>query len=96
MTANTPIAVIELNIENRGGYVYVSSEDVPGLHLWGDDIQKVCQKIIPAIKLLFRLNRGLDIEVMPASSPNEFPALIAGCSDDKLAERYVMYPAVAA
>lgn len=92
MTSNTALAVIELRIENRSGYIYVSSEDVPGLHLWGDDAKKVCQKIIPAIKLLFRLNRGLDVEVVPAASPNEFPSQREVCSSDKLADRYVMYP----
>lgn len=96
MTANTPFAVIELIIENRAGYIYVSSKDVPGLHLWGDDAQKVCKKIIPAIKMLFRLNRGLDVEVVPAASPNVFPAKVQVCADDRPADRYVMYSAVAA
>lgn len=96
MSNNQPLTVIELVIENRAGYIYISSVDVPGLHIWGDDPKKLCKKIVPAIKLLFKLNRGLDVEVLPASKPEEFPTPSDVCRDDHVADRYVMYPAAVA
>jgi predicted RNase H-like HicB family nuclease len=95
MPENTTIAVIELTVEQRAGYTYVSSKDVPGLHLWGDDEEKVFRNIAPAIKILFKRNRGLDVEVVPASDPKEFPRPVP-VRHDHVTDRYVMYPAQAA
>ncbi len=65
--------VIKLEMEQREGLFYVSSADVPGLHLAGYDMRKVLADVVPAIKYLFKMNRGLDVEVRPASPVERFP-----------------------
>lgn len=61
-----PIETIRIKIENRDGCLYISSDDVPGLWLWGNDPEIVMRNIAPAIKTLYRDNRGLEIEVREA------------------------------
>ena len=58
-----PTEIIRITIENRDGCLYISSKDVPGLWLWGKDPEIVVRNIVPAIKTLYRDNRGLEVEV---------------------------------
>jgi hypothetical protein len=95
MTKQTAFATIKLNVAHLGGMTYISSDDVPGLHLAGSDVSELCKQIEPAIKMLFKLNRGLDVAVQPASSTQTFPRVRAACEDHKLAEEYVLVPAAA-
>ena len=53
---------IRIEVKIRGDHVFVSSRDVPGLFLWGNP-EKVFRDIVPVIKVLYRQNRKLDIEV---------------------------------
>ncbi len=85
------VAVIEVKIVNDGGFFTVESKDVPGLHLAGYDGHKVAANIIPAIKRLFKDNRKLDVEVVPATPAQTFPDL-----PDPLSGKYVMYGSQAA
>ncbi len=62
MTDQT-IETVQVKIEEREGYVYVSSDDVPGLWLWGKDSNQIFNNIAPAIKTLYKHNRGIDVEV---------------------------------
>lgn len=73
MPSTAAYAVIEVHFEFRYGRLHVRSEDVPGLYLCGPDTEKVMDDIIPAIKALFKLNRGWDVEVVPETEISEFP-----------------------
>jgi hypothetical protein len=57
------IETVRVNVEYREGCVYVSSNDVPGLWLWGKNSAQVFNNIAPAIKILYKYNRGMDVEV---------------------------------
>lgn len=96
MPNGTPLAVIMLTIERAGGLITITSKDVPGLHISSYDVKSACSNVIPAIKILFKKNRGLDVEVVPAADPITFPASGEVCFNEHLAERYVMYPSQAA
>ena len=67
------VSVIEICIEDKGSHLYASSKDVPGLYLAGQTPEELLEKIIPAVKLLFKLNRDIDVEVLPAIEPALFP-----------------------
>jgi hypothetical protein len=73
MTRDTSFAVIELHYVQRSGYLYVTSPDVPGLHLCGSDFRAVCDDVIPAVKTLFKLNRGIEVDVVPETEIDVFP-----------------------
>ena len=90
--SDAPIAVIQVNIEEQAGYYYVTSNDIPGLHLWGEDRDRLCNIIIPAIKILYKKNRNLDVEVKMAADPQTFPEPAAV----GLCERFVLYQPLAA
>ncbi|MEW6332510.1 MAG: hypothetical protein AB1560_13715 [Pseudomonadota bacterium] len=61
--ADQPIETVRIKIEHREGCIYVSSDDVPGLWLWGKNSDQVLNNISPAIKSLYKHNRGIDVEV---------------------------------
>lgn len=54
---------VRIKIEHRAGSIYVSSDDVPGLWLWGKDPDQVLNNVAPAIKALYKHNRGIEVEV---------------------------------
>ena len=58
---------VTIKVESREGRTYVSSDDVPGLWLWGSDPERVFGDIIPAITALYRHNRALRVRVEPVS-----------------------------
>ena len=66
--------IIEVKFEARDGCLHVTSEQVPGLYLCRSNLHEVIDDIIPAIKALFKLNRGWDIEVVPETEASLFPA----------------------
>lgn len=90
MTRDTAFTVIELRFDMRAGYLYVSSPDVPGLHLCGKNHMVVLGDVIPAVKGLLKLNRGWDVEVVPETETALFPnpvrnlALPVGKTVDRL------------
>ena len=74
MPKATAYMVIEVQFKTQDGYLHVTSEQVPGLYLCGPDPQDVIDDIIPAIKALFKLNRGWDVEVVPETEASQFPS----------------------
>ena len=66
MVAERLVGRVNLQMENRGDTFYVSSSDLPGLFLWGKDVDAVLGKVKPTIRELFRLNRELDVSVQEA------------------------------
>ena len=64
-----PLAIIRIKIQARhDGTIYISSEDMPGLWLWGKDRDQVFRSIAPTIEELYRLNEGRTVKVREASS----------------------------
>jgi hypothetical protein len=59
-------------VERSHNFIYVTSDDVPELHLWGPP-SFVLEQLEPALKILFKRNRGLDVEVVPGSTLDKFP-----------------------
>ncbi len=85
--------VIRLKIEHHEGTIYISSDDLPGLWLWGSDPKEVFDSIAPSIKSLYKLNEGLEVEVKEAkrSKLNRwlFTRLFRGKRE---VDRYNVYP----
>jgi hypothetical protein len=90
---NASVTIVEVEIQRKDGYVFANSKDVPGLHLCSQDPQVVAQSIIPAIKMLFKLNRGLDVEVVPAADIDAFPTPAPVLQDHEPTTRFVMMAA---
>ena len=64
-----PLATIRIKIQTRrDGTVYISSDDMPGLWLWGKDHDLVFRSIIPTIEELYRLNKGQAVKAREALS----------------------------
>ena len=49
-------ATVNLKIEYRDDRFYVSSADVPGLWLWGKDLDLLMRNVAPAILSLLKYN----------------------------------------
>jgi hypothetical protein len=65
----SPYYVVTLEIIERGhNYIYVTSDDVPELNLWGPP-SVVLSQLEPALKSLFKHNKGMDVEVFVGHSP---------------------------
>jgi len=67
--------LIQIKIQQENGFYYITSDDVPGLHLWGDNIEVLFSDIIPAIKALYKHNKGIEVELFPAEDPDVFPCV---------------------
>lgn len=95
MPENTIFTVIEIAIrQDASGIFHVDSKDVAGLHLSGASLPKLCAQIEPAIKLLYRLNKGIeDISLRPVSEAAHFPAdpVPAFITGTACPSRYVAY-----
>lgn len=66
MQEDKPMTTVRLNVEDRAGVLYVSSNDVPGLWLWGSDPDEVFASVIPTIRDLYQCNLGLIVRVEEA------------------------------
>ena len=76
MRKEMAVAVIEVRFERRpDDSIYISSPNVPGFHLWGHDLGDLCDDVIPALKGLFKLNKGLDVDLVPVSDIADFPSV---------------------
>ncbi len=56
------------------------SDEVPGLYVASRDARLAFEDVGPAIKLLMKLNEGVDCEVVPEATFREF---IAAARDDR-------------
>lgn len=63
------LATIRIKIQTRrDGTIYISSDDMPGLWLWGKDHGQVFRSIVPTIEELYRLNEGRAVKAREALS----------------------------
>ena len=63
-----PLQVIHLTVEERHGSTYISSEDMPGLWLWGPDPEKVFHDIPIALQELYKFKSGTDVVARPKTA----------------------------
>lgn len=75
--APTDLTAIEILFEDRPDGVAITSPDVPGLHLFGATREEAAADLVPMIQALFRANRGLEVEVIPAADWGSPPRLQA-------------------
>lgn len=66
MTQQRPMETIHINIDNKDGTIYISSDDVPGLWLWGKDAGEVFDSVIPTVKALYEYNQNIIVEIKEA------------------------------
>lgn len=71
--SKTPIAVIEVRVSERDGWSYAYSNDMPELHVCGQDRKAVLRDVCPIVTKLYKLNYNLDVEVVLAAKANLEP-----------------------
>lgn len=58
------IGIVRIMIEEKQDHCYcISSKDMPGLHLAGENVEKLLHDIPGSIELLFELNHGMKVRV---------------------------------
>jgi hypothetical protein len=58
-----PHAILRIKIQARSdGTVYISSDDIPGLWLWGRECDQVFRSIAPTIEELYKFNEGRTVK----------------------------------
>jgi hypothetical protein len=60
---------LELNVHPENGSVYVDSKHVPGLHLIGKNFQAMKPSLEKVIKMLFRDNRRMEVNIIWLTDP---------------------------
>ena len=79
-------SVISVCEERRdGGFWVLTSENLAGLLLCGKDLKKLRLDVPAAIKMLFKMNYEMDVEVCPIAEPVEMAS--------KLARKRILHPA---
>ncbi len=64
---------VQLDVQPEHGGVYISSKEVPGLHLIGKCFEAMKSEVERAMKRLYKDNHGQDINVIWLVSPESFP-----------------------
>ncbi|GAB1389880.1 MAG: hypothetical protein AMXMBFR78_11500 [Rubrivivax sp.] len=71
---NEAALIVQVRVQKLDGLFYAASADVPGLHVCGESIEQTIESTLKAVKELFRVNREIDVHVVPASDDVEsFP-----------------------
>lgn len=60
------MATVRISIQNKNGTFYITSDDVPGLWLWGKDPEDLLASVVPALKALYEHNDGVVVDVKEA------------------------------
>ena len=76
---NDAATVIRVKLSDEAGVWHASSNDLAGLHVCGLTVEVTCQRVLKAIKAIYKHGRGMDVEVIPATTPDEFPILTKPC-----------------
>ena len=72
--------IIRIDFRQEAEYFYAESPDLLGLHICGISAEQTCLTMIKAVKALFKHNRNMDVEVLPATTDGErFPELTGPC-----------------
>ena len=74
------VLLIRVKIQEQGKYIFVTSPDVTGLNICGTSIEQACESAVKAIKILFEKNRGMKVDVIPATADDQnFPQMTGRC-----------------
>ena len=73
--------ILSIRVQKLDDYFYAASPDVPGLHVCGSTVEQALESARHAVKALFKQNRGIDVEVKPASSDADRFPRITGAVD---------------
>jgi hypothetical protein len=77
--------IIRVKVTEDSGIYYADSPDLLGLHICGHSYEQTCKTVIKAVKALFKHNRKMDVEVIPATNDvKNFPRITGEC------EQYVV------
>jgi hypothetical protein len=79
MTKGTVVTTINVGISPRADYWLATSDDLAGLNVCAPSLESVCERVIEAIKLLYKLNQKLDVDVYPATDNKTFPVIGQAC-----------------
>jgi len=84
-----PLLTVRLKIEQRQNSYYVSSDDMPGLWLWGPDPEKVFHDVPIAVKELYTYREGVEVIVKKQGGGER---LASQYGVEKLSDIYEIYP----
>ena len=85
MDKGTIVTTIKVNISPRTDYLMATSDDLPGLNVCAPSVEQACERIPAAIKLLYKLDHGIEVEVFEATDNRSFPM-----SSPKACERFAV------
>lgn len=68
------VTTVMVHVATEGLLHYAWSDDVQGMNLASRSREKLEERIPKAIKKLYRLNRGVDVSVLPLSPAASFPS----------------------
>lgn len=82
-------AIVRVAVHPEAGGYAAHSPDLFGLNLWALTMEALCERIREGIKLLYRVNRQMDVHVSLAR-PADFapPALVPGRDATFVIERH--------
>jgi len=79
--------IIRVNLRREADMFYADSPDLMGLHICGKTAEQTCETVMKAVKALFKHNRNMDVEVLPATTSGEnFPRISGPC------EQFAVFP----
>lgn len=64
--------VVKLDVQNRGALLSARCAAVPGLHIYGRDLEGVRRIALSAIPGLLKANRQMTVEINSTADPTEF------------------------
>lgn len=83
MTETTLATTVRVFVRAECDGFYANSPQIPGLSIWGNSIEQLCERLKQGIKALYRHNRGLDITVVLAADPvTMLPKTLSGPYND--------------
>jgi len=82
--------VLKVSVRQEGPVFYANSADLIGLHVCGDTLDIVCERVVKSVKAIFKHARGVDVEVLPTAQDfASFPSAKPTC------EQFVVHRAAA-
>ena len=79
--------IVAIRVQQLDDYFYAASPDVPGLHVCGLTVEQALESARSTVKALFKQNRGLDVDVKPASSDADSFPRVTGPVDKFVVQR---------
>ena len=80
MRQTTSARLIRVAITRHGEYFYAKSDDLPGLNVCAITEDQICTSVVTAVKVLFRQNRKMEVEVIPVTEDDDsFPHMTGIC-----------------